>query len=291
VGIDTSAGAVGQNIDTITIADGYNTCQPGTGTLNCDDGNPCTDDYCDPQLGCQHANNNESCDDGNACTILDACSGGSCSGTLIVCNDSNVCTTDSCVPATGCVFAANNNACDDGNACTTGDVCSGGSCQPGTGALNCNDNNPCTNDSCVPATGCAHANNTAACDDGNACTVGDACSGGVCVGGTPTPAPGEAQGVSAAANKTTISWSATVGATQYDVVRGSTGAFPVGPGGGDEVCFDNLASPTLTDATVPSAGSGFWYLTRAENACGNGTYGTQGVHGVPGAARVSTTCP
>jgi hypothetical protein len=134
------------------------------------------------------------------------------------------------------------------------------------------------------------APNGTACDDGNACTAGDVCSGGACAG-TVITTPPETQNLSVAANKSTYSWSAAAFATQYDVVRGSTGAFPVGPGGGDEVCFDNLASPTLTDATVPSAGSGFWYLTRAENACGNGTYGTQGVHGVPGAARVSTTCP
>ena len=394
IGTDTSAGAAGQNIDSVLLLDGTNVCIPGTGTLNCDDGNPCTDDFCDPTLGCQHANNNASCDDGNACTILDACNGGSCSGNVIFCNDSNVCTTDTCNPASGCVFTNNTNACNDGNACTVGDVCGGGSCQPGTGSLNCDDNNPCTNDSCVPATGCAHANNTAACsdnnactvgdvcgggscqpgtgtlvcndgnvcttdscvpatgcsftnntaacsdnnactvgdvcgggscqpgtgtlvcndgnvcttdscvpatgcsftnntnacDDGNACTVGDACAGGVCAG-TSAPIPAETQNVNADATKTTYSWSATAFATRYDVVRGSTGALPVGPGGADEVCFDNLAGPTLTDPAVPAAGSGFWYLSRAENACGNGTYGTQGVHGVPGAARVSTTCP
>jgi hypothetical protein len=47
----------------------------------------------------------------------------------------------------------------------------------------------------------------------------------------------------------------------------------------------------MTDAYVPAAGSGVWYLIRGKNACaGNGTYGNEGNHGVPGALRVSTTC-
>jgi hypothetical protein len=53
------------------------------------------------------------------------------------------------------------------------------------------------------------------------------------------------------------------------------------------VCFDNLPSTTLVDATVPAPGSGFWYLSRGENACGNGTYGTQS-NATP---RTTTTCP
>jgi hypothetical protein len=68
-------------------------------------------------------------------------------------------------------------------------------------------------------------------------------------------------------------------------------SLPVGPGAGDETCFDDLATPALTDATVPAADSGFWYLSRAENACNSGTFGTEGVNGGPGAARVTTTCP
>jgi hypothetical protein len=79
--------------------------------------------------------------------------------------------------------------------------------------------------------------------------------------------------------------------TRYDVVRGTVLALPVGPGGGDETCFDNLGGPSLNDPTPPAVGSGFFYLSRGENTCGNGTYGTQGVHGAPGAPRTTTTCP
>jgi hypothetical protein len=183
---------------------------------------------------------------------------------------------------------ANNAApCNDGNACTVGDTCGGGLCQAGVNTLNCNDNNACTDDSCNPVTGCVNVNNTAPCDDGNACTVGDVCGGGSCQSGSAITAPPETQNVSVAVDKSTYSWSAATFATQYDVVRGSTGALPVGPGGGDEVCFDNLPAPTLSDPSVPASGSGFWYLSRGENACGLGTWGLQS----NGSPRITTTCP
>jgi hypothetical protein len=143
---------------------------------------------------------------------------------------------------------------------------------------------------CNPATGfCSHptAANGTACTDGNPCTQTDTCQSGVCNGGTPIPAPAETQNVAASSDKVTYSWSATTNATQYDVVRGGTGAFPVGPGGGEEVCFDNLSGPTLTDAAVPAPGAGFWYLSRGENGCGIGTYGTDS----HGSERTTTTCP
>jgi hypothetical protein len=130
--------------------------------------------------------------------------------------------------------------------------------------LTCNDNNACTTDTCNAATGCVY---------------------------TAITAPPETQGVAVAADKTNFSWAAATYATQYDAVRGSLGAFPVGPGGADETCFDNLPGPSLSDTTVPGAGAGFWYLSRGENACGNGTFGTQGNHGAPGAPRTTTTCP
>jgi hypothetical protein len=102
-------------------------------------------------------------------------------------------------------------------------------------------------------------------------------------------APPEAQNLTAAANKSSFNWSAATSATQYDVVRGSLAAFPVGPGGGDESCFDNLAGPTLSDPTAPAPGSGYWYLSRGENACGIGTWGnaTSG----PRARRHRATAP
>jgi hypothetical protein len=124
------------------------------------------------------------------------------------------------------------------------------------------------------------------CDDGNSCTTADTCAGGVC-SGIPGTTPAEAQGVTAAADKVTYSWSPVAGATRYDVLRGLISALPVGPGGGDESCFDNLGATSVIDATVPAPGTGFFYLSRGENGCGNGTYGFQSNL----TERTSTTCP
>jgi hypothetical protein len=152
--------------------------------------------------------------------------------------------------------------------------------------VNCDDANVCATDSCNPASGCVHTNNTAGCDDGNPCTAGDLCGGGVC-NGSPVPPPPETGIVNALADKATFNWPSTPSATRYDVVRGNVSALPVGPGGADEVCFDNLAGPSISDPAAPAAGTGFWYLSRGESACGNGTFGFRS----NGTERVTTTCP
>ena len=125
--------------------------------------------------------------------------------------------------------------------------------------LDCDDHDPCTVDSCGPTTGCTHVNS----------------------GAVP-----EVQSMTASADKITYSWTTATFATRYDVVRGSTGALPVGPGGGDEVCFDNLLGTSLSDTAVPPLHTGFWYLSRGENACGIGTWGN-----ATSGPRVTTTCP
>ncbi len=156
-------------------------CTP-TGTLTCDDSNICTDDSCNSATGCVFTNNSVACDDGDACTTGDICSGGACTSTgTLTCDDSNICTDDTCDSVLGCVHTNNSAACDDGDICTTGDICSGGSCIT-TGILDCDDSNICTDDSCIPASGCFHSNNSDPCDDLDACTTGDICSGGSCVG-------------------------------------------------------------------------------------------------------------
>jgi hypothetical protein len=131
----------------------------------------------------------------------------------------------------------------------------------------------------------------APCDDGNPCTVGESCTGLSCGGGIGITRPPEAQNVSAGSDKKTYNWSSAAFATRYDVVRGALAALPVGPGGLDEFCFDNLFVTSVSDSNPPSPGTGFWYLSRGENSCGIGTYGFQGVGGVPGAERLTSTCP
>ncbi|MFQ5461501.1 MAG: hypothetical protein ACE5E5_02630, partial [Phycisphaerae bacterium] len=63
---------------------------------NCDDGNVCTDDTCDPATGCVNTNNVAACDDGNACTTTDVCDGaGVCAGV----NPANTVTVDIAIDA------------------------------------------------------------------------------------------------------------------------------------------------------------------------------------------------
>ena len=153
--------------------------------LNCEDGNPCTDDACDPATGCTHVDNNSPCSDGDTCTSGDTCAAGQCvGGADIACDDGNPCTADSCDPASGCSHAAAPGECDDGNACTTGDTCIAGACTFG-GILACPTDTPCVAATCEPAVGCVETNVAGPCSDGDPCTVGDACDDGVCLAGTP----------------------------------------------------------------------------------------------------------
>ena len=160
--------------------------QCGGGDVNCDDGNPCTDDSCDSGSGCSHIPNGASCDDGNECTINDACVGATCSGGgPSDCNDKNPCTDDGCTPGEGCTHDANSVPCNDLDPCTLSDICFESSCT-GVTFLECNDNNPCTDDSCQKGSGCQFKANVAPCNDGNGCSTADTCAMGVCNGGPST---------------------------------------------------------------------------------------------------------
>lgn len=82
--------------------------------LDCADGNPCTDDTCDADLGCVHEFNTNGCDDADACTENDVCLHGVCTGTPVECDDGIACTVDSCdSSAHGCVHEPNDAACSD----------------------------------------------------------------------------------------------------------------------------------------------------------------------------------
>ena len=128
---------------------------------NCDDGNACTTDSCDPKTGCGYLDNTGKCDDGNGCTDFDKCSGGKCKGTAkdaADCDDQNPCTQDGCDKATGlCSHAPTTGACDDGNSCTSNDTCDAGSCKGGANTC------PCQADADCPSDNNA-CNGTAFCD-------------------------------------------------------------------------------------------------------------------------------
>jgi hypothetical protein len=83
-------------------------CQQGTCvggvSLNCDDGNDCTEDSCLPESGCTHVPSDGACSDGNICTADDICENGTClPGPPLDCADNNPCTEDTCSSVTGCV--------------------------------------------------------------------------------------------------------------------------------------------------------------------------------------------
>jgi hypothetical protein len=147
MGTDSSGHAVGQNIDGIVITDTTHGCRGGA-ALDCDDGNPCTDDSCEPATGCVHVDNTSACDDGNACTIGDHCGGGLChGGSPVTCAALDQChAAGVCDPAVGgCSNPSlpDGTACDDHDLCTTGESCQAGVCTPAFSGLN--EPNPRTN--------------------------------------------------------------------------------------------------------------------------------------------------
>ena len=165
-----------------------NDCDGQTDEDSCADGNPCTDDSCDPSLGCVHDKHGRACDaDGSVCTAGDQCKAGACAaGVALTCDDGNPCTTDTCDKALGCQTKANDAAtCDaDGSACTVGDKCTGGVCAAGVAKV-CDDGKICTLDACDPKTGACSNTLVAAlsCDDGDPCTHTDLCDAkGACGG-------------------------------------------------------------------------------------------------------------
>jgi hypothetical protein len=133
--------------------------------LDCDDGNPCTDDSCHPWLGCDHQPAASPC----------------CDNGLLACDDGDACTRDDCDAAGNCTHESFVGPCDDGDACTEGDVCDeAGRCRGVS--VDCDDDNACTADSCDAYLGCRNLPVPGDCDDGDPCTVDDQCRGGACAG-------------------------------------------------------------------------------------------------------------
>jgi len=87
-------------------------------------------------------------------------------------------------------------------------------------------------------------------------------------------APGELGGleVGLGSDKARLDWCARGarygGETSYDVARGDLAQLASGG-----ACLTSTALPLASDPTLPAPGKGFWYLARARNACGSGTFG------------------
>lgn len=103
--------------------------------------------------------------------------------------------------------------------------------------------------------------------------------------------PEEIAGVVIDFDTQTIAWDSLAAqsgpATLYDVMRGDLSELPAG-GGASETCVSSdTATVSITDATTPALGTGFYYLVRGGNACGIGSYGNQS-NGTP---RSTPACP
>ena len=158
------------------------TCSGGS-PVNCNDGNGCTDDACDPGVGCFHVSAEGKCNDGDVCTTDDYCAESVCvGGPALACDDDDVCNgTESCNPQVGCTVGEP-LTCDDGDWCNGTEYCDSKIGCVGGQALDCNDGNPCTDDSCSPETGCENMPGENQCSDGNVCTTTDLCLNGECSG-------------------------------------------------------------------------------------------------------------
>lgn len=79
-----------------TCAAGESCCGDGT-CMDCDDGNPCTEDSCDSS-GCVNTPlDGTPCDDGDFCTGTEVCSAGTCQSSGDPCVAPTVCNVDRCV--------------------------------------------------------------------------------------------------------------------------------------------------------------------------------------------------
>ena len=181
--------------------DGESACS-GLMPADCDDGDPCTTDDCDPTLGCVHeptvalcptgdgcvvpscvpgqgcVMTAKDCQDNEPCTLDLPCDAGECPKLPNTCDDSDPCTADWCDPQLGCFH----QGCDDDDPCTID------GCDPQTGCINqprdCSDGDPCTADLCDAETGdCSNPLSPEPCDDGDPCTQGDVCEAGGCAPG------------------------------------------------------------------------------------------------------------
>ncbi len=72
-----------------------------------------------------------------------------------------------------------------------------------------------------------------------------------------------------------LSWTASPGATSFDIVQGGLSALRSSNGdfqSATQACLaDNRTATSLTTSGTPSVGDGFWFLVRGANCGGNGT--------------------
>ncbi|MEZ4296161.1 MAG: hypothetical protein R3B70_14405 [Polyangiaceae bacterium] len=151
------------------------TGKPCKSDAQCDDGVPCTVDFCGPR-GCDHTPQPSLCDDGVPCTVDECSPVDGCHSTAsdALCDDDVKCTTDACDSTLGCQNTPHDDKCDDDIDCTV-DACDvSAGCQHAPMDAVCDDGIFCTKDTCDPFQGCSSVYSNTICDDGISCTK-DAC--------------------------------------------------------------------------------------------------------------------
>ena len=157
---------------------------PCEGSLDCKDGacrcvvGGLCQGCCDGPATCLPTASQSTLACGKGGEPCEACSTGDAAGCAVA-----ACTAGACV----ITLLADGTKCDDNDKCTSGETCQKGKC---TGApLDCSAlDGPCVVGTCDGATGLCQATNRSVgfpCSDGQYCTVGDYCKGGVCVSGKP----------------------------------------------------------------------------------------------------------
>ncbi|MCO4760663.1 MAG: hypothetical protein KC502_04120 [Myxococcales bacterium] len=244
-----------------------------------DDGDPCTQDYCDNGQAVRHdpiTDLTKKCDDGDACTGEGHCDKGKCAATALDCSDGVTCTTDSCIKDKGCAHTANDGVCDDGD--------------------------PCTEDGCDAKVGCAvmgASSVTLTCNDGNTCTKDDHCDGkGACTGTSTCSCQSEAdcksanlclgamkceKGSCVVDPKSVVSCTTSGSTCSQSVCDPTSGKCVDEPKNEGKTCFDGNACTKGTTCTKGECAAGKDVDCNDNNACtkdscnasGGCTYGAQ----------------
>jgi hypothetical protein len=101
----------------------------------------------------------------------------------------------------------------------------------------------------------------------------------------------EVTGLSLGADKATLSWdsAAPTGGpgTTHDVLRGNLHELPVGSSAAETCLAPGVAGTEAFDDDPLGADAGFYYLVRAGNSCGMGSWGSES----DGSERTTIACP
>ena len=278
------------------LCDGFGACIGGEDVIpdccvspaDCNDGNPCTLDTCDPVtqecVNVLAADGTACPGDQSGCTAKDSCENGVCTvGPPAQCPP----TGDACLAATclstgldtfTCEVALAPGApCDDGVPCTSGDtcddagVCSGievaGCC---TTNAECEDGNPCTVGVCnLEAEQCTFPPGAPGvpCDaDGDGCTVGDACQGGACAPGQAVQCP--------AGEGCLVNGCVSSGPSAYECLPTPGGACDDGDPCTDDICGEDGVCGAVDNSAPCDDGVACTHTdTCAGGQCAGETYG------------------